>query len=382
MPKSSANTAASPPSSVDPQFDAMLGRRVRAAREEARMSQDQLSQGLGFENRQVLSNIESGKRKLGVDELLKLMQLLKKELEFFTDPLRLVGEQISWRADAKAQNIISKYEPQAGGIMAAYRAFATQLGEPVSAPHVQLALTKKSSYEDAATAAERLAVDWQLGEVPARALPQAIEQRLGVPVLFVDAPPAISGAASRMPELSVILINRNEPQFRRNYDLAHELFHVLTWQAMPPNELDAVQEKKSRVEVLADAFAAALLTPRGALEPLWAARGKRELHTWINATAAQLGVSGQALFYRLKALGWGEPEEMLGIDFERLKWQGREPRAADKPRLYSEKFVEMLYRMLDGGWISVRRAAGLLNCTTEELAKLLQSYGKKAPFVP
>src|SRR6516165_7738020 len=86
-------------------FDLMLGHRVRSAREESRMSQAELSGLLGFENRQVLSNIESGKRKLGVDELLKLMQPLRKELEYFTDPLRPVGEQISWRANVKAQNI-------------------------------------------------------------------------------------------------------------------------------------------------------------------------------------------------------------------------------------------------------------------------------------
>src|SRR5262249_29297531 len=147
-------------------------------------------------------------------------------LDYFTDPLRLVGEEISWRADVKAQNVISEYAPRAGGVVAAYRAFATQLGEPIAPPHLQLALTKKSSFEDAANAAEKLAVDWELGEVPARILPKAIEQRLGVPVLFVDAPPAISGAASRMPELSVILINRDEPEFRRNYNLAHEIFHV------------------------------------------------------------------------------------------------------------------------------------------------------------
>jgi Zn-dependent peptidase ImmA (M78 family) len=280
----------------------------------------------------------------------------------------------------KAQNIISKYEPQAGGIVAAYRAFATQLGEPPCAPHLQLALTKRSSFEEAANAAEKMAADWQLGDMPARALPHAIEQRLGVPVLFVDAPLAISGAASRMPELSVILINRNEPEYRRNYDLAHELFHVLTWSAMPPNEFDAVMEKKSRVEILADAFAAALLMPRAVLEPLWETRGKRELHGWINATARQLGVSGQALFYRMKALNWLEPEEALRIDFERLKWQGGERRDSEKPRPYSEKFVDMLHRMLDGGWISVRRAAALLNCTGDELQELFRSYGKKAPF--
>ena len=343
------------------------------------MNQDQLSQALGFENRQVLSNIESGKRKLGVDELLKLMQLLHKELEYFTDPLRLVGEAISWRANVKAQNIISKYEPYAGGIVAAYRAFAKQLGESSGPPHVQLALTKRSSLEQAENAAEKLAADWQLGSVPAHALPQVIEERLGVPVLFVDAPQAISGAASKLEDLSVILINRNEPEYRRNFDLAHELFHILTWQAMPPDPLDAT-EKKSRIEIIADAFAGALLMPRRVLDLLWIARGQYELHAWINRTACGLGVSGQALFYRLKALGLIPTEEELRIDFERLKWHGREQRASEKPKLYSPKFVNMLHRMLDGGWISVRRAAALLNCTIEDLVDLFRSYGKKAPF--
>ena len=85
--------------------------------------------------------------------------------------------------------------------------------------------------------------------------------------------------SSKMPELSVILINRNEPEYlRRNYNLAHELFHVLTWQAMPPNELDAIMEKKSRIEMLADALAAALLMPRAVLEPLRRQRDQREIH--------------------------------------------------------------------------------------------------------
>src|SRR5438477_699558 len=119
MPKNAIERIAA----TDSSFDVMLARRVRTAREEAGMSQEELSGALGFENRQVLSNIESGKRKLGVDELLKLMQLLRKELEYFTDPLRLVGEAISWRADFQAQNVIFECKPYVGGVVAAYRAF-------------------------------------------------------------------------------------------------------------------------------------------------------------------------------------------------------------------------------------------------------------------
>ena len=35
-----------------------------------------------------------------------------------------------------------------------------------------------------------------------------------------------------MAELGVILVNRREPLVRRNFDLAHELFHSLTWESI------------------------------------------------------------------------------------------------------------------------------------------------------
>ena len=65
-----------------------------------------------------------------------------------------------------------------------------------------------------------------------------MQQRMGILVLMVDALPGISGAASTLPDLDVALINRREPEGRRNFDLAHELFHLLTWKTMPPKWLD------------------------------------------------------------------------------------------------------------------------------------------------
>jgi Zn-dependent peptidase ImmA (M78 family) len=57
---------------------------------------------------------------------------------------------------------------------------------------------------------------------------------LSVLVLHVDPPAGVSGAACHHPRFNTILINRREPDGRRNYDFAHETFHVLTWKSMPP----------------------------------------------------------------------------------------------------------------------------------------------------
>src|ERR671922_105144 len=65
-----------------------------------------------------------------------------------------------------------------------------------------------------------------------------MERELGLLVLMVDPIKGVSGAACRLPDLDAVLINRREIAGRRHFDLAHELFHVLTWDAMPPEHME------------------------------------------------------------------------------------------------------------------------------------------------
>ena len=61
----------------------------------------------------------------------------------------------------------------------------------------------------------------------------------------------------RVPELDAVLISRREFAGRRHFDLAHELFHILTWDAMPPEHSETARETGgNRVEQLANTFAA------------------------------------------------------------------------------------------------------------------------------
>src|SRR6185503_20572604 len=90
----------------------------------------------------------------------------------------------------------------------------------------------------------------------------------------------ISGAACRLPELDVVIINRHEVVGRRNFDLAHELFHILTWEAMPPEHSEESRETGgNRVEQLANNFASAVLMPAVILDGFgdWATVPEREL---------------------------------------------------------------------------------------------------------
>lgn len=364
-------------------FNRQIGIRIALARKEVKLTQEQLSDRLGFKDRQILSNIEAGKRRVNADELVTCMRLLGKTLEYFTDPLQLVGEgAFCWRAKA-ASAVLDTFEDKAKQWIAMFRTLGEELGEPMSPLVPQLAITPKSSFEDAWSAAERLVREWDLGEVPASRLPQVAEQMLKILVLYVDPPEEIWGAACHLQEFNTILIKRTDPDGRRNYDFAHELFHLLTWQVMPPERIDDARSPKPKVrrlEQLADNFAAALLMPQAVVLDRWGMRGDREIHDWLNKTAEELYVTAVALRFRLRNLGCLSQAEALEIMEDRLTWNGRIPTKRDIPKLYSGAFVDRIHKGIDRGLISVRRVAGLLDCTIEDLKELMESYGLPVPF--
>lgn len=361
-------------------FNRMVGERIKAARECVGLNQKELSERLGFKDRQTLSAIENGTRKVSTAELLSLMKLLLRDLEYFTDPFRLVGEgAFSWRAQAEPE-ILNAFEEKAGGWIAMYRALRAELGELFNPLVAQLGLSERSSYEDAWDAADRLHQNWNLGETPATTLPGIAEERLDILVLFVDVRGgvSISGAACHLPEFNTILINRREPDGRRAFDFAHELFHILTWQNMQPEWVDTDSPSKSkakRVEQLANNFAAALLMPRRVVEDRWKERGENEdIHDWINQTADGFGVTARALYFWLRNLELLSTRDRLSIVENRLTWNGRTPEENNLPILYSRKFMEAIKKALAKGNISEKRAASILDMSTDGLRNLLDDY--------
>ena len=112
------------------QFQRIVGQRVKLAREDASLSQDELASQLGFNDRQTLSNIEAGKRKLTAEELVKLIQVLGRKMEYFTDTFSLIGEgAFSWRAVGAAPASLDEFEAKAGKWIATFRRLGEIKGE-------------------------------------------------------------------------------------------------------------------------------------------------------------------------------------------------------------------------------------------------------------
>lgn len=364
--------------------------RLKYAREKAGWTQAELARRFGFKDRQTLAAIEAGQRKITADELVRALDIFNVDLDFFTDSFRLIGEgRFNWRARRDAElGLLEAFEEKAGRWIALYRKLGEKAGETSSPLQWRLPLSERSSFEEAWDAAEALIREWGLGNIPALCLEAAIKEHLNALVLYVDAPPGISGAACQLPDLNTILINRNEPEGRRHFDLAHECFHLLTWEQMTPEHRELADAdnrgkgKHKRIEQLADNFAGALLMPHRILVARWESRDNQEIHDWLNDTATELCVSSLALKWRMFYLGLLNKGDLTDIDDKKLTANGRPAQKQPVPRLFSEEFVKRLHDGLLAGEISVRRAASLLGMKLEDLAELFESYGLPAPFEP
>jgi Zn-dependent peptidase ImmA (M78 family) len=211
-----------------------------------------------------------------------------------------------------------------------------------------------------------------------------MEERLAILVLMVDAIKGVSGAACRLPDLDTVLINRNEVPGRRSFDLAHELFHILTWDTMPPARVEESSElSKIRVEQLANNFASAVLMPEAVLAQYgpWdaAADRDRDLIARLNDTAEALGVTATALKWRLVAMGALDSAAAKKLPDAKLRNNGRKSLKAKPPLPFSKPFMEVLALALDEGRLSARRAADLLDMTIDDLADLCTAYGVSPP---
>ena len=357
----------------------LIGARIKALRERRGLSQDSLAQLFGFRDRQTVSAIETGIRRVTAEELVLAVEKLGAPLEYFTDPFLLVGEgRFSWRQTGVDTGRLEEYERHAGRWIASFRVLAPRVGRQTPLMRQALALTRHSRFGDAMQAGERFAAELGLGDEPATRLAEVMERDLGIMVLMVDACDGISGAACRLPELDAVLIARREVPGRRHFDLAHELFHILTWDAMPPAHCEEARETGgNRVEQLANNFAGAVLMPRGVLDRFadWPGLSEADLIARLNAAANALGVTATALKWRLVALGELKAATAHSLPEAALRNNGCEVVAHVPPPLFSKPFTEVIGLAIDGGHVSVRRMAGLLQLAVEDLTDLFAAHG-------
>lgn len=250
-----------------------LGRRLREARDNRRLTQDQAAQAVGL-SRTALVHIESGKRSLSTLELAELAKLYHRSVaDFFAedgaeakreeDPLlilhRLPTELVD---DPEVNHQVSRCVE----LCSIGADLETTLGieEPRSLPVYEMRVMTRPA--EATRQGERVAEAERrrlgLGYGPIADMADLIGTQ-GVWASGVRGlPNGMSGIFLRHSSFGlVILVNYDHPRCRKRFSYAHEYAHALLDRKTTSAIVSSRENSQEFIERRANAFAAAFLLP-------------------------------------------------------------------------------------------------------------------------
>jgi Zn-dependent peptidase ImmA (M78 family)/transcriptional regulator with XRE-family HTH domain len=354
-----------------------IGERLAALRKAHHVTQEELARLMHLDHAQIVSAIERGERALKATELVEVARVLRvSPLDLLRNVEARPKPLVRWREVVDEQARVEE-EQQFISRCRKYALVERLAGE--SSPRVPL----QTFPLDVATTSYDVAAEWAddsrkrlgLGDMPAPAIHQVLEHRAGIKI-FLSELKAGSGAATRGDFGNAILENRAEPIERRAFSLAHELFHLVTWDSLAGHGPDLPPAIEKRNEQLANVFASSLLLPA---EPLLnrvgtGSIGKRTIMEVVSI-ARDFGVSVPALVFRLRNLERLDQDDADRIlqDPDRVKAEMPQPRG--EKRELPERFVLLAFKAFVDGEISEGRLAELLETTVGKLPKVLRQYG-------
>jgi len=356
-----------------------LASLLKKERESLDLTLREVSGKLGFNNYQTLSSIEAGERELKAWELAKLAKIYGRDIDYFLNldvPQKEV--RILWRSpETSPQKTI--IERQFISICRHYQNLLELLGEPkVSKTGSIINIDKHELLtQDAFKCVENLASKYvsilKLGFRPACSLPKILEEEMGIKIIFLPMDSDISGGSTIDEEFGMaVLVNANDAPWRRNFDLAHEFFHLITWEDFVPSEIYQDDARgKSRVEQLADVFAASLLIPENEVRDVFEERTEKDSISYLNLVdiARDFDVSIEALLWRLVNLDLLRKENIQDKKHRHTDW------AETEKRYLSTKYISLAIKAFYLGKISKGKLAEYVGEKYSDIPSFLNKHG-------
>jgi len=349
-----------------------IGERLRIAREAIGLTLEQAANEsrIGASS---LSEFENNKREPKFSYLSKLADIYRRPIEFFFAESLPPDELMLWRQRPNSGK--GKTEARFRQLCEQYHKLEVLTGElkKVSLPQPDVTKASKFSYQQALLLAKKAQSRFQLGDTPSSSLKQVLEERFYVKIFHLDfAGSAISTKSDIFGP--AILLNVNNKAWRRNYDLAHELFHLLTWHVF--RAADSQNDEPSEFEEkLANAFASRLLLPTDSvkerIEAYAGADGKVTFEA-MDEVAREFGVSLDALMWRMIDL-YNKPAEEIEQYLVKVKATAfrRPERKSDTPDILPERYCSLATRALNEGKLSLMQFAKYMGISYKKARQYL-----------
>lgn len=363
-----------------------LAERLLTSRRRLGLTQEEVADKVDL-TRQAINEIENAKRGLSAFELHALAKLYGEPME------RLLGAE----EESKEECVLLRSLEVPPEARVALHRFVERCREYHDLEEwcgelekVELRPPTRSinTFAEAEALAREERQRLDLGQAPARELSRVLEEKVGVKLFYEPLGAGLAGASIRGQFGPAILVNNGDFPARRNWTLAHEYFHLLTFGSVAnsrgPEPVSVCKggptdTGKDRAEQLADAFTAEFLVPRDALHerlsPLLSE--KKVTKEDLVRLADYFGVSAQALLWRVKAIYGlkrdavisllGDPEfiylaRTLRTDYE------------TEPPVGSARFAALAIKAARKGEISRSRLAELLGINVASVGKVLKTF--------
>lgn len=356
-----------------------IGARLKRARESIGYTLDKVEQESGI-GKSSISEFENNKREPKFSQLSRLAEVYKRAIEFFFADEPPIDNIMLWRETPSIEGEKEKIEAEFRQLCHQYRNLEVVMNEVKENKLPELEIEcEKFSYKDANDLAEETQRRFLLGDVPCTSLKHTLEEKFYVKIFHL----AFSGSGSAISTVSqefgpAILLNSASKLWRRNFDLAHELFHILTWKVFRSGDFEGSEPSKYE-EKLANAFASRLLLPtdvvKGKIES--GMNEKRQIGLeLLDEIAREFGVSTEALLWRLLYL-YNKPVEEVEKCVEQAKSLRfyRPDRRSDEPDKLPERYCSLAIRALGEGKLSLIQFAKYMGISYKQAEEYLMDEG-------
>lgn len=330
-----------------------IGQRLKLARETIGYTQKKVSELTGIGGSSI-SEFENNEREPKFSQLSKLAEVYKRSVDFFlTDSLPKEPIML-WRDGPDDADEMKETEAEFRRLCQQYHKLELCTSDIRKAvfPQPDVVNPEQFSWLQAESFATKVHNYLCLGDIPSTSLRKILEERFYVKIFHLEfTGSAISTVSEDFGP--AILLNRRNVHWRRNYDLAHELFHLLTWNIfrVKKTEPNGIEEK------LANSFASNLLMPEESLRPRIATLVDKQEQApldRIDDLAREFGVSLDAMVYRISTLfriKKDDTEQYLAAAKQLAKCH--KPRNSEKPETLPERYCDLAQRALRNGRLSL-----------------------------
>jgi len=354
-----------------------IGRKLKSAREAIGYTLGKASEKSGISAPTISAYEHCGTptgREPKFSQLAKLAEVYRKTIDFFLSDESPVENLMLWRDAPNIEEEIKQTEAEFRQLCEQYRNLEAVMDGIKDTEMPKLPIkAEEFTYKHAEQLAEKTKKEFLLGDIPSMSLKQTLEEKYYVKIFHLG----FSGSAisTRSEQFGpAILLNRRNKLWRRNFDLAHELFHLLTWSIFRTPDSEN-KEPSEYEEKLANAFASRLLLPTDSVKDKIEAAMNEEREISFEALdeiAREFGVSLEALLWRMLYLynKSGEDIEKYIEQAKKVK-MNRPLRQSDKPDKLPERYCSLAIRALKEGKLSLLQFEKYMCISYKEAEKYL-----------